>query len=156
MKKCHAGYPVIADYLLIGLSIAGAFTLYEVSGDSIPVHYNFTGEADTYGNPAVLFFIPVFSIGLYLLLKWVKRFPGSFNYPVKLNENNQARQQQLALALLDVYGMVTLIAFNLLQLHLVFNALTASHRLIWIWGPVILISYVAPIPVYLRKAYSSM
>lgn len=152
MKKCHAGYPVAVDCLLMVLLIAGAIALYFASGHSIPVHYNLKGEADAYGHPSALLFIPVLPLGLVLLFRWVKKFPDSFNYPVKLNENNKARQQQLALALLDVYGLVTLILFNLIQVHLFINTITGSTRLLWIWGLVFLAGYLIPIPVYIRKA----
>jgi len=120
----------------------------------VPVHYNFRGIPDKTGNHFTLLLIPLSAILIYILLKVTKRFTGAFNYPVKITSENIQLQKDLALKLLDTYAILTLVVFDLLLVHLLYNTYTGHTSGMWIWGIVFLISYILPIAVYLKKAFS--
>ena len=92
---------------------------------------------------------------IYILLKGTKRFTGAFNYPVRITPENSRLQKDLAFKLLDSYAVITLVVFNLLLVHLLFISFTGHITGIWIWGIIFLISYILPIAVYLKKAFSA-
>jgi hypothetical protein len=153
MSLSKKSLPSLVEGFLI-LFLAGlSFLLFAISEKVVPVHYDIYGNPDGFGSRYILLLIPVFGIGLFAFIRWVKRFRDHFNYPVKITLENKAAQEALALKLLDTYCLITLIIFNLMLIHLIYHALSGKISGMWIWGLVFLISYLLPIPIYLRKAY---
>lgn len=60
--------------------------------ETIPVHFDFEGKADNFGNKKYAFLMPVIVSTLYLLFAFIVRSPESSNYPVKITEENEHAQ----------------------------------------------------------------
>lgn len=60
--------------------------------DQIPKHFGFNGQPDAWGDKETLFFLPVVSSLVYLLLSIVSKYPHSFNSPVEITEKNAWEQ----------------------------------------------------------------
>jgi uncharacterized membrane protein len=65
--------------------------------DRIATHFNATGQADGWGSPVALLVFPIMAIGIYLLMTLVSRFPGAFNFPVRVTSQNRHQLEKLAL-----------------------------------------------------------
>jgi uncharacterized membrane protein len=73
------------------ISIRGYLSLPQ----TIPTHFNDKGVVDGYGNKFSILILPFVYSFVFLLLTIVNNFPKSFNYPVKITEQNAAFQQRL-------------------------------------------------------------
>jgi len=155
MSKGYHSKPTKAEWILI-IVLAGFSALLMLQSEPVvPVHYDVRGTPDKSGNHFILLLIPVSAILIYILLKGTKRFSGIFNYPVRITPENSQLQKDLALKLLDTYAVITLVVFDLLMVHLLYNTYTGHTSGMWIWGIVFLISYTLPIAEYLKKAFSA-
>lgn len=98
------------------LLLLWAYAIYSISGlpDRIPIHFNFAGEADSYGSKLTLWMLPVIASILVGLMTVVKKHPEYLNIPVKLTDENRARQQDLALGLLSAVACAVPILFGLI------------------------------------------
>ncbi|KAF0198650.1 MAG: hypothetical protein FD166_1291 [Bacteroidetes bacterium] len=155
MSKRYLTRPTLPEWILIIILAGFSALLILLSELVVPVHYNFRGIPDKTGNHFTLLLIPLSGIVIYILLKGTKRFTGAFNYPVRITPENSRLQKDLAFKLLDSYAVITLVVFNLLLVHLLFISFTGHITGIWIWGIIFLISYILPIAVYLKKAFSA-
>ena len=68
--------------------------------DSIPVHFNFTGEPDRTGSRSELLVLQFLIAAAYLLLTIVSRFPRWYHYAWKITPDNAARQYSIARSLI--------------------------------------------------------
>ena len=89
--------------------VAGVWLAWPQLPERIPTHFGASGAPDGYGPKAAIWLLPAISIFLYLLLTVVTRFPRSFNYPVKVTDENRPRLEPLALALLGWVKAETLV-----------------------------------------------
>lgn len=88
----------IADWILEVISfllLAGA-SLYLLIGwnsfpDKLPMHHNFAGEIDRWGDKSELLFLVVVAWVLYVLLVAVERFPQIWNTGVQVTPENRER-----------------------------------------------------------------
>lgn len=60
--------------------------------NDVPSHYNFKGEADSWANKWFVFFIPTISIGLWLLMGQLEKYPQFLNMPGFKEESASLRQ----------------------------------------------------------------
>lgn len=85
----------IFDTLNFGLLVfLWWFTLkhYQSLPQIIPIHFDFDGKADHFGNKKYSFLMPAILTGLYFLFAYVVRSPTSSNYPVAITEENKYAQ----------------------------------------------------------------
>jgi uncharacterized membrane protein len=83
----------VVGLLFHALLVLGAWNLLPAS---IPVHYNYTGEADAWGDRSNLFLLLGLSILVYFGLTFLGRYPHKFNYPWQITPDNAERQYNLA------------------------------------------------------------
>lgn len=68
--------------------------------DIIPIHFNFKGEVDGYGNKMFLFLFPLISIIIYTSMTWLEKKPHIYNYPKKITKENFHREYMKAVKLM--------------------------------------------------------
>jgi len=56
--------------------------------NSVAIHYNALGQADSFGSKWLLLILPLTGFLTFLGMTYLNRFPHIFNYPVEVNENN--------------------------------------------------------------------
>ena len=81
--------------------------------DEIPTHLNAAGTPDDYGAKTSLWLLPAFGAGVYALLTISVWYPHTFNYPVKITEDNAARQYLIAARMIRMLkaGIIALFAY---------------------------------------------
>lgn len=96
------------DYILEIIGITGLISsfisllfCYGLDKDiQIPVHYNFYGEIDGWGNVSFIYTITIMSFALYIAFSVCERFYRKFNYPIKVTENNSNYLYRAAIRLM--------------------------------------------------------
>ncbi|HBQ27089.1 MAG TPA: hypothetical protein DD791_11900 [Syntrophomonas sp.] len=120
--------------------------------DRIPTHFGFTGAPDAWGNKGNLFFLPLIALAMYLLLTIVSRFPHTFNYPVKITEENAATQYIMARYLIAVLKVETIWLFVYIQWVTIEVALGKAMGLSNLFLPIFLVVMLGTLVVYFYKA----
>lgn len=141
------------------LSVMGVFfvflLVYQSWGilpDRIPTHFGFTGQPDAWGNKEYLFFLPIMTVAMYLLLTIVSMFPHTFNYPVKITEENAVTQYLLARHLIVILKVETIWLFAYIQWVTIEVALGKAAGLSNLFLPIFIVVMVGTIVVYFYKA----
>jgi uncharacterized membrane protein len=120
--------------------------------DRIPTHFGFAGQPDAWGNKASLFFLPIMTVAMYLLLTIVSRFPHTFNYPGKITKENAATQYLMARYLIAVLKVETIWLFAYIQWVTIEVALGKTTGLSNLFLPIFMIVMLGTIVVYFYKA----
>lgn len=82
--------------------------------DLIPLHFNFEGKVDSTGGKINIFILPVISLVMYLFLTVIQRFPHTFNYPVKITEENASYQYHTAVKMIRYLKLIIILEFGLI------------------------------------------
>lgn len=100
----------IGFLLLIGLWLC---VLVQFSGlpESIPIHFNFSGAADSFGHRSDIYSLPMVATALYILLTVVNNFPHHFNYLTPITPENAHRQYTMATKLLRYVKVLVVVIF---------------------------------------------
>jgi uncharacterized membrane protein YphA (DoxX/SURF4 family) len=104
--------------------------------ERIPTHFDLWGLPNGFGPKSGIWTLPVIATVLYVGLTFVSRFPRTFNYPVKLTDENQWRLEPLGVALVGWVKAEVLWVFAGLTLTTVLIALGRGSRLSAIFLPV--------------------
>ena len=87
------------DKALEGLALSGLIVLlllpvvyYADLPDTIPQHFNGSGEADGFGSKTFLWFLPGIGAAIYIFMTMLNRSPHRFNYTVTITEQNAEAQ----------------------------------------------------------------
>lgn len=108
-----SGLEIVLD--LIGIVSFMAICIYCIYiwpslPDSIPTHYNFKGEADSWGGKGSLLILPLISLILWIGLTALERYPHVHNYN-GLTEENAERLYKNSRMMLNVMKNEMVIAF---------------------------------------------
>lgn len=79
--------------------------------ESIPIHFNFSGAADSFGHRSDIYSLPMLATALYILLTVVNNFPHYFNYLTPITPENAHRQYIIATRLLRYLKVLVLVIF---------------------------------------------
>ena len=91
------------DWLLEAIAISGlmfflGYTIYNYPHipETIPTHFNSSGQADEYGSRASFIILPGIAFFVYILLTLISLIPYRFNFTVKITPENAQRQYIMA------------------------------------------------------------
>ncbi len=147
----------VAGLLLHALIIFGTWNLLP---ESIPVHFNFAGNADGWGDRSDILLLFSLSVLLYAGLSWLGRYPQKFNYPWKITENNAERQYHLAKSFMKVIKCQTVWLFAIISLQIIGVSLGQMDSLGYLFLPIIITITSATIIGYFviasRSAFNEM
>lgn len=85
---------VLEVLAILGILIHALLLVYywPILPESIPTHFGFSGDADSWGGKSSLIILLVVNIGMYLMFAVLHYFPHIYNYNVGITEKN-AREQ---------------------------------------------------------------
>jgi uncharacterized membrane protein len=118
--------------------------------ETVPTHFNFAGEADSFGSKHILWMLPVIATILVGLMSVVKMHPDYLNMPFRITGENRERQTNLA------YGLLSSIACVIPLLFAFIIYSTAQHVEYGTFDfPIVLVlaAVFVPIGVYFYLAY---
>ena len=106
------------DRVLEILAAFGVFALLAVAGvyysrlpNSIPTHFNFSGEPDAWGAKTSVLATPLIGAVVYAALTVLSRFPHVFNYPWAITESNARRQYTLSRRMVSAMKLELVLSF---------------------------------------------
>ncbi len=77
----------------------------------IPIHYNFQGQVDAWGNRSSLWLQPILALVVYFVLSMLVRYPERLNYPIKVTQENENVLYKLMVNMLRHIKLTCLILF---------------------------------------------
>lgn len=97
--------------------------------ETIPIHFNFSGVADRYGDRIMIFTLPGIATVIFLLLWFLvnrKPYRLFLNYPVKITEENALIQYRLMLRMIRILNCGIMLVFVLIVKKTIHVALTSD------------------------------
>jgi uncharacterized membrane protein len=77
--------------ILGGLWVLSIWSFF-ILPDTIPIHFNATGQANGYGEKGTIFFLPVVATIIFIGITVSSKYPHLFNFPVEITPENSERQ----------------------------------------------------------------
>jgi uncharacterized membrane protein len=150
----------IADWLfetvgLIGITFTVVLVISSYSDlpDTIPRHYNASGQPDGFSGKSILFVLPAVTIVTYIIMTIALRFPHMFNYPFEITEENAERQYKNQILMVRVLKTFTVIIFGYLTYATIQNGLGKMQGLGTWFTPVTLLSILGTIGYFMYKGF---
>jgi uncharacterized membrane protein len=117
---------IIAVWVLIIIN-------YSSLPNTIPTHYNGTGQVDGFGGKSNILALPIISTILYIGLTILNRYPHIFNYPIKITQENAFRQYTTVTRLIRTLKLSIVLIFGFLVFKTIQNTKGETDGLgIWI------------------------
>lgn len=124
----------MAAWVAVILNFALAFNAYSTLSETIPVHFNYKGDADGFGSRSMIFLLPIVSFLLVSGMIYVSRFPHNFNYLRKITPENAPAEYRRARLLLRVLNALISLMFMLLTWNTILVAKGEAEGLgVWTW-----------------------
>ena len=96
---------IVCLTLLIGVTAYLIFNWGSIP-DKIPVHYDWEGHIDRWGNKAEVMILPIMSWFLYLLITGLQQVPLAWNTGVKITEENEERVYRTLKYLMETLKLI--------------------------------------------------
>lgn len=79
---------------LLGIIAMIGMTFYYagILPEKIPTHFNFRGEPDAWGSRSAIWTMPILGVALFAILYFANKFPHTFNFPMKITEENAPKE----------------------------------------------------------------
>jgi uncharacterized membrane protein len=123
--------------------------------ETIPVHFNATGQPDDYGSRSSLWFLPLTGVFMYLMFTILEGFPQIYNYPLQITPENAVIQYRLATRLMRILKTVILLTFSIISFQTIKTATGSASGLGKAFLPVSLLLTFTPIIIYLIKSLNN-
>ena len=128
-----------ADKLLeiigwITLALLWIMTILDYSNlpDSIPIHFNASGQADDFGSKRYIFTLPIIGTVIFLGITILNKFPHIFNYPSTITKDNAEKQYKNAFRMMIYLKFVIVFTFIIIQYKTIQTAFGNSQGLgVW-------------------------
>jgi len=140
-----------------GVAISWIYVIlhYGSLEDTIPVHFNVSGQADGFGSKASIWWLPAVCTVLVAMMQMLSLIPHTFNYPITINSANAEKQYRLAIQMLRYLSLSIVIIFLILEITTVESARNdAEMGGAWML-PVILLVTLTPIAFFVYKMFSN-
>lgn len=121
--------------------------------ETIPVHFDAKGQPDGYGGRITIFFSPLLTLALFVLLTVLNRRPDIFNYPVRISPENAEYHYRLATKMLRLLKLSLVIMFGAITWSVVHSARSGnSDYVMWVLPFALIITFI-PIIYYFFSVF---
>ncbi|MEP6676800.1 MAG: DUF1648 domain-containing protein [Ferruginibacter sp.] len=120
---------------------------------TIPIHFNASGKADSYGNKLTLLILPVLGTVIYVGLTQLNKYPQLFNYMTKINEDNAERQYSIATRMLRFLKLAILVIFSLIILFTYLTTIGLTNGLGSWFLPLTIGLLLIPVIISIRQSF---
>lgn len=117
----------------------------------VPTHFNSLGQVNGYGSKDTLLILPIISIISFVAVNILVKFPHTFNYTVKITEENAKREYRNARLLLRVLLAEICILFLYIQWSSIKGAMTSSAGLGALFTPLYMIIVIATLVFFITR-----
>ena len=140
---------------LLVLVLVWAYTIIKYASlpETIPVHFNASGEIDRYGGKATVFLLPAIISVVVGGMTLLNRYPHIFNYPKAINSENAAVEYARATRLLRIVKLV-IVFFTAWLMFTIINGWTSTRLQLSWWALLVFIgALVVPVVLYIYRSY---
>lgn len=142
-----------AGFVAVGAAWMLAFAWFSFLPETIPTHFNFSGDVDGYGGRGSLFLLPAISIVLYLGMYFLNKRPDIFNYPKKITEENAEEMYTIATKMIRVINFTIAIVFLAIE-YISIDAAARNSSSIGAWVVLLIICVIfVPVVWYVSKMF---
>ena len=123
------------------------------SPETIPTHYNASGQVDNYDGKTTLFILPVIASIIFIGITKLNKYPHIFNYAVTITEENAESHYSVATRMLRILKLVCVLVFFLIALFtwlITMNKVTSFGK--W-FLPFALSLVIIPVGYFLIKSF---
>ena len=133
--------------LLIGVTAYLIFNWGSIP-DKIPVHYDWEGNIDRWGNKAELMILPIMSWFLYLLITGLQQIPLAWNTGVKITEENEERVYRTLKYLMETLKLIMVADLS----YMTINSLMGKSLSEW-FTMIVLVAVFGDLIFWIVKLY---
>ncbi|MBF0693499.1 MAG: DUF1648 domain-containing protein [Flavobacterium sp.] len=141
----------IGILLLICYGVGVALS-YPLLPDTIPIHYNASGEIDGYGAKESIFGLLIVGILLYIGLSVLTKYPHHFNYPIDITPQNAEKQYTAAIRMVRILKVSIVIIFALIECQTVLSAIGHENTFGKFFMPLVILLMFGPLIYYMIKS----
>lgn len=153
-------HPTKTDWTLEITGLVGViFTLvivmtsYSNLPDTIPTHFNVTGQPDGFSGKSILFTLPAVTIVIYIVLTIGLRFPHMFNYPIEITKENAEQQYKNLTLMVRVIKTYVVMIFGYLTYATIQNGLGEMQGLGTWFTPVTLLIVLGTVGYFIYNGF---
>ncbi|RZJ75684.1 MAG: DUF1648 domain-containing protein [Flavobacterium sp.] len=129
-----------------------AFYSYNNSPDIVPIHFNFAGEADGFGDRQTMFITPVIATFMFFIMTVINSYPEMFNFPVIITPENAQRLYVLAIRMIRLLKIGVILVFLIVDLYTFASATGQEGEMGAFLLPAVSVVMFLPLIFYLVKA----
>lgn len=123
---------------LLVLALAGLAGIWIITTQAIygahalparfATHFDAAGNANGWGSPKMLWLLPIIATAMAVLLTLVSRYPGAFNYPVRITPGMRPRLEAITLNMIAWLRVELVLLFLWIQYAIIQSARAGSNR----------------------------
>jgi len=121
--------------------------------ETIPTHFNVSGQADDYGNKLTILILPILATVIYFGLTELNKYPHIFNYMTKITEDNAQKQYTIATRMLRFLKLTILLIFSLIILFTYLTTIGVANGLGFWFLPLILGLLLIPTVISISQLF---
>lgn len=135
----------IISALIIVALITYTYLSYTNLPETIPTHYNASGEVDGFGGKNTIWLLPGICTLMFTGLFILNKFPHLHNYMVNITEENALKNYRLSTRLVRFLNLFTILMMGYIQYTTLESAKGEHHHLGAWFTPTIIIGSLLPI-----------
>lgn len=147
------------DQMLEGIAILFVLVMvclplvaFQELPETIPTHFNASGEADGYGSRYTLLILPVIGSLMFAGLLVLNKYPHVFNYPEEITEANAAKHYRNGTKLIRWINLIIVVSFSFIEWRVIRSASQGQGSLGPYFLPVFLTAIFGVIALYFWKS----
>lgn len=114
-NKIDLGMEVVCIGILVGITLYLIFN-WSFIPEKVPLHYDWKGNIDRWGNKTELLILPIMSWFLYLMITALEQFPRLWNTGVSITEENQVKVYRALKYMIKSSKMLMVLDFTFLDI----------------------------------------
>ncbi len=131
-------------FVAMTILIAMPLYWYDKLPDTIPIHFNMSGQADGFGSKGSIWILPLVGFILYVGLSVLVRYPHHFNYAAQIKSQNAKQQYRSATGLIRFLNLLITAVFAYLSISTVYTAMGNQEGLgsafIWVFYSIVFVT----------------
>lgn len=143
---------VLINIVLLGLMWLVTIFVFTKLPDTIPVHFNFSGKPDDYGNKLTILILPLIATIIYFGFTQLIKHPHIFNYLTKITEENARRQYSIATRMMRFILLAVLFIFTIIIVVIYLTAINMVDGPGAWFIPLILSIFIIPLFIFIRES----
>jgi Protein of unknown function (DUF1648). len=130
-------------------------TNYSKLPNIIPTHYNYAGQADSFGDKEKILILPIVATILFIGMTILNKYPHLFNYPKKITESNALKQYTIATRLIRCLKFAIVLTFGFIVFVSIRDANGLSSGLSALFLPLVIGLITVPLVYFITKLYKT-